>query len=111
MPTAIVSLALALAAAAAPAAPAARLAPVPAEEAASTHGPFAMGACETCHERHDAKDPGPARKASDELCFGCHDEFKGSAAVRIDAALHPADRAGCTRCHNPHNARKKKLLL
>jgi predicted CXXCH cytochrome family protein len=89
----------------------ARLAPLVGEEAASTHGPYAAGACETCHERHDAKSPGAVRKDPDELCFGCHEEFKGGAPVKTDTAFHPDAKVGCTGCHNPHNARKKKLLL
>src|SRR5512138_3143734 len=53
-----------------------RLAPIPKEEAVSTHGPYEMGACETCHQRHDPANPGPALKISNDLCFECHDEFK-----------------------------------
>lgn len=88
-----------------------RLAPVPRTEAASTHGPYEMGACETCHQRHDAGDPGAAPARSNDLCFGCHDEFRGTSAVRLESAVHPGANADCTACHNPHNSRKKKLRL
>ena len=88
-----------------------RLAPVPPLEAVSTHGPYEMGACETCHQRHDAQDPGSALKVSNDLCFECHDEFRGKAKVKLEAAVHPAVTASCTTCHNPHNSRKKKLRL
>ncbi len=88
-----------------------RLAPVPPAEAVSTHGPYEMGACETCHQRHDAKDPGSALKVTNDLCFECHDEFRGKAKVRLEAAVHPDVNASCTTCHNPHNSRKKKLRL
>ncbi len=88
-----------------------RLAPIPKEQAISTHGPYEMGACETCHQRHDAADPGPALKVSNDLCFECHDEFKGAAPVKMEKAVHPTVKAACTTCHNPHNARKKRLRL
>ena len=83
-----------------------RLAPIPVAEAKSTHGPFQSGNCETCHERHDAVDPGRAVKVSNDLCFDCHDEFKKQVRG------HPATaKSGCVACHSPHNSRKKKLLL
>lgn len=88
-----------------------RLAPVPKTEATSTHGPYEMGACGTCHERQDAGDPGPAPRASNDLCFECHDEFSGSARVKMESAFHPVAKANCTACHNPHNSRKKKLRI
>jgi predicted CXXCH cytochrome family protein len=106
-------LALGAAAGAASAAGAAesRLAPVPQAEAASTHGPYEMGACEACHQRHDAGNPGAAPARSNDLCFGCHDEFRGTSAVRLESTVHPGASADCTACHNPHNSRKKKLRL
>lgn len=88
-----------------------RLAPIPNAEAASTHGPYEMGACETCHQRHDAANPGPALKVTNDLCFECHDEFKGTAPVKMESAVHPTTKAACTTCHNPHNSRKKKLRM
>ncbi len=87
------------------------LAPIPRTQAASTHGPFEMGACETCHERRDRRNPGAALRASNDLCFECHEEFKGTAPVRMEKALHPPAQERCTACHNPHNSRKKKLRL
>jgi len=88
-----------------------RLAPIAASDAASTHGPYEMGACETCHQRHDPKNPGAAVKASNDLCYDCHDEFRGSAPVKMETSVHPKNVAACTICHNPHNSRKKKLRL
>lgn len=105
------SLCLALALAAPAGAADSRLAPIPKDQAVSSHGPYEMGACETCHARNDAKNPGPAAVTND-TCYGCHDEFKGKAAVKMERAIHPATAsATCTGCHSPHNARKKKLLL
>ena len=88
-----------------------RLAPIPNAEATSTHGPYEMGACETCHQRHDAANPGPALKVTNDLCFECHDEFKGTSPVKMESAVHPTTKAACTTCHNPHNSRKKKLRM
>ncbi len=88
-----------------------RLAPIPREQAASTHGPFEMGACETCHQRADPRNPGPA-STSNDTCFECHDEFRGGARVKMEKAVHPPTTATlCVGCHSPHNARNRKLLL
>jgi predicted CXXCH cytochrome family protein len=87
-----------------------RLAPIPKDQATVVHGPYEQGACDTCHERADAKDPGPAT-ASNETCLGCHDEFAGKAPVKIGKGRsHPAGKGTCTGCHNPHNSKKRKLL-
>ena len=88
-----------------------KLAPIPEDQAKSTHGPFQSGNCETCHQRHDALDPGPAVKVSNDLCYDCHDEFRGKTRVRMDRAVHPKNVDACTKCHNPHNARKAKLRM
>lgn len=88
-----------------------RLAPVPRTEAASTHGPFEMGACDTCHERSDPANPGAALGATADLCFECHDEFRSGKPVRMERALHPSVKGSCTACHNPHNSRQKKLRI
>ncbi len=88
-----------------------RLAPIPKAEAISSHGPYEMGACEMCHQRHDADNPGAAVKVSNDLCYDCHDEFKGSASIRTESTVHPKDGPPCTGCHNPHNSKKKKLRL
>lgn len=88
-----------------------RLAPLPRDQAVSSHGPFEMGACDTCHARNDPGNPGPA-SAGNEACFGCHDEFKGGAPVKMDKTLHPrSSGTSCVACHSPHNSRSRKLLL
>jgi predicted CXXCH cytochrome family protein len=83
---------------------------VPGDQATSTHGPYEAGACDTCHERNDPKDPGKALKVTNELCFDCHDDFKGNAAVKLQKARHPGGSTACIKCHNPHNSKKRKLL-
>jgi predicted CXXCH cytochrome family protein len=90
------------------------LAPLPPGVAAlSTHGPYEMGACETCHVRRNPRSPGPAKNSRD-VCVECHEDFRGNAPVRMDKTLHPSPPspgANCTTCHNPHNSTKKKLQL
>ena len=82
------------------------LAPLPAGQWISTHGPYEMGACNACHDPSDpAAPPGRLRKASNALCFDCHDEFQKPMKG------HPAPDDPCVSCHSPHNAKKKKLLL
>lgn len=80
------------------------LAPIPQDQAVSTHGPFEMGECATCHVGA-APRPGKLLKAASDLCFDCHEDFKGTVAN------HPKVKGSCTLCHSPHNSRKKKLLL
>ncbi|HET6922917.1 MAG TPA: cytochrome c3 family protein [Anaeromyxobacteraceae bacterium] len=84
-----------------------RLAPVD-SQAASTHSPFEAGDCATCHQKPGGGGPGKLGKAVNEICFDCHDEFKGSLARKM---RHPPPKDDCTSCHNPHNSRKRKLLL
>ncbi len=84
-----------------------RLAPLR-SGAASTHGPYESGDCALCHDRRAGRPPGKVTRPVNEICFDCHDEFQGSAPAKMG---HPAPRDACTRCHNPHNSRKKKLLL
>ncbi len=88
-----------------------RLAAIPNDQAVSTHGPYEAGACDTCHERSNPKNPGRALKVTNELCFDCHDDFKKSSAVKLEKMKHPGGSAQCTNCHNPHNSRKRKLLM
>lgn len=107
---ALISAASLLAAAAASAADS-RFAAVPSDQAVSTHGPYEAGACDTCHERANAKNPGKALKVTNDLCFDCHDDFKNSTAVKLERSKHPNTSTACTKCHNPHNSKKRKLLM
>jgi predicted CXXCH cytochrome family protein len=79
------------------------LAPIPQDQAVSTHGPFEMGECNICHQG-TAQKPGKILKAANDLCFDCHEEFKGTVKN------HPSAKTKCTQCHSPHNSRKRKLL-
>ncbi len=97
------------------------LAPVDGE-VASTHGPYEARECGVCHEGAPVPDSGACRVCHEgrgggpglvvryvnQICFDCHDDFSGPAARRMK---HPKPEDACTRCHNPHNSWKKKLLL
>lgn len=87
-----------------------RLAPIPRDQAVVVHGPYEQGACDACHARADQKDPGPAT-VTKETCLACHDEFGGKAPVRIGKGKNHPVKGECTGCHNPHNSKKRKLLL
>ena len=87
-------------------APSSRLAPV-GGAVASTHGPFEAGDCAVCHGR--GRKGGAVRKPVNDLCFDCHDEFKGIVQTR--KMKHAVPREECTRCHNPHNSARRSLLL
>lgn len=80
------------------------LAPIPQDQAVSTHGPFEMGDCATCHVGA-APRPGRLLKPASDLCLDCHEDFAAQVAK------HPRVKGNCTMCHSPHNSRKKKLLL
>ena len=90
-----------------PAAAAGPLAPLPRDQALSTHGPFEMGVCEACHKGKDKGNggqPGPVVKKTNELCFDCHDDYAKPMKG------HPSPADSCLVCHSPHNAKKRKLL-
>ena len=89
-----------------------RLAPLAPSDAVSTHGPFAMGACDVCHDAKDrSRRPGRVLKASNDLCYDCHDEFKKRVKNHPAPPALQASKGACISCHSPHNALKKKLLL
>ena len=73
----------------------------------SSHAPYEAGDCRICHQSGDAKQPGPPNKPAPALCLDCHEEFAG---VLKRPYIHAPASAGCTACHNPHNARRAKLL-
>ena len=78
------------------------------EKPVSSHAAFEDGDCSLCHKDKDPKAPGPITSPVNELCLGCHEDFK---QVMARKSIHAAARASCTSCHNPHNARQRKLLV
>lgn len=90
--------------------PISKTAPLPAGAGVAwSHSPYEAGDCSICHARNDRKDPGPiAAKSVNELCATCHDEVQAMQKAKV---LHPAAEDACTNCHNPHNAKRRKLLV
>lgn len=74
----------------------------------SVHAPFQDGDCSLCHERKDAKDPGPINKQINALCLDCHDDF---IKVLARKSAHEPARVNCVSCHSPHNSMYPKLLV
>jgi predicted CXXCH cytochrome family protein len=72
-----------------------------------SHSPYEAGDCSICHERNDAKNPGPLSKSVNETCFECHEEFQAIMARKFK---HVPAVETCTNCHNPHNSTERKLL-
>lgn len=104
---ALATAALAQSAQAAPA-PANPVAPLPANAApASSHAAFEAGDCKICHDNADPKNPGPVARKGMALCVDCHEEFKD---IMARPHVHFPAREDCTSCHNPHNAKNRKLL-
>jgi predicted CXXCH cytochrome family protein len=76
-------------------------------KAASSMAPFSANNCAICHVSSDPKNPGPVKKAGNQLCYSCHEEFQEIMSRRFK---HPPSVTACTNCHNAHNSLEKKLL-
>jgi len=86
-----------------------RVAPLPSsEKAVSYHAPFDAGDCSICHTTNDPQNPGPAKASANDLCLGCHDDFKETLGRKY---AHPPSQKNCLNCHNPHDSKQPKLLL
>lgn len=84
------------------------LAPLPADvKPGWSHGPYEAGDCSICHQKNDRRDPGPVSVKGNDLCFGCHEEFREIMGRKF---RHAAATDACVNCHNPHNSAERKLL-
>lgn len=72
------------------------------------HGPFAAGACITCHDPHGGNVPGMLRTTGKQMCLECHADM----SVRLKNAKfqHKAAEARCTDCHSPHTSEQRFIL-
>ncbi|NPA25037.1 MAG: hypothetical protein GXO34_04335, partial [Deltaproteobacteria bacterium] len=73
--------------------------------AANRHQPVGRGHCKTCHDPHNAPNPGLLPKSEVELCYGCHDAEQFTRAWR-----HQPLEKGCLTCHDPHGGEFPALL-
>lgn len=72
------------------------------------HGPFAVGACITCHDPHGGNVPGMLRITGTQMCLGCHQDMGArfaNAKFRHEAAV-----TRCTDCHSPHMSDQRYML-
>ena len=58
------------------------------------HGPFAAGACITCHDPHGGNVPGMLRITGPQMCLECHKDM--SARFTNARFRHKAAVTGCT---------------
>jgi predicted CXXCH cytochrome family protein len=72
------------------------------------HGPFAAGACITCHDPHGGNVPGMLRITGKEMCLECHQDMRARLAKA--RFRHEADSTGCLDCHSPHMSDQRYLL-
>jgi predicted CXXCH cytochrome family protein len=75
-------------------------------EIASTtfHPPYKQKQCGACH---DQTTMGKFVKPQPELCVQCHDDF----SEKFKNVHAPAASGFCNKCHNPHSADNKNLLI
>jgi predicted CXXCH cytochrome family protein len=86
-----------------------RVAPLPSGDGiVSYHAPYDAGDCSICHQNNDVKNPGPVKGSINDLCLGCHDDFRETLARKYS---HPPSQQSCLNCHNPHDSKQPKLLL
>lgn len=84
------------------------LAPVPKRQAKSTHAPYGMGMCKSCHKGGSKKRPGKLKGPIHKVCYKCHNEMQ--ATVTKTRFKHAPVQSGCSTCHNPHNSKYEHLL-
>jgi len=68
------------------------------------HPPYQQHKCVKCHDKNSM---GKTRQPMPQLCNQCHDDFNKKYAV-----VHgPVISGSCTKCHEPHKSKFKKLLV
>jgi predicted CXXCH cytochrome family protein len=72
------------------------------------HGPFAVGACITCHDPHGGNVPGMLRVTDPQMCLGCHADMR--ARFTNARFRHKAAVTRCTACHSPHMSDQRHIL-
>jgi predicted CXXCH cytochrome family protein len=72
------------------------------------HGPFAAGACVTCHDPHGGNVPGMLRMTGQQMCLECHKDM--SARFANARFRHKATATNCLDCHSPHRSEQRYLL-
>ena len=73
------------------------------------HGPFAAGACVTCHDPHGGNVPGMLRITGPQMCLECHRDMNPQ---RFTSAkfMHKPTETDCIACHSPHLSEQRFML-
>jgi predicted CXXCH cytochrome family protein len=87
------------------------------------HKPFSNGNCGACHDPHATSNRWVLIKASESVCFQCHDpdkqplknhihpyNVKPKNASKMDLQLSKSGKLECLTCHNPHSSYSEHLL-
>jgi predicted CXXCH cytochrome family protein len=76
----------------------------------NVHSPVAKKACTQCHEPANSPTPFKVKKASFELCRGCHNTMMNETFSKNAVHWPVLDKTGCQNCHEPHASPRGKLL-
>jgi predicted CXXCH cytochrome family protein len=72
------------------------------------HGPFAAGACITCHNPHGGNVPGMLRAPGKQMCLDCHKDM--SERLSNAGFRHKPAETDCLDCHSPHVSEQPHML-
>ena len=71
------------------------LSPVPKKAERSSHAPYSMGMCASCHKGKSKANPGPLKESVNKTCNRCHSELKKAISkARFKHAPFPSSTAG-----------------
>jgi len=68
------------------------------------HPPYQDRKCSTCH---NSDSMGKTRLPIPQLCNECHEDY----TKKHDIIHGPVSSGSCTKCHEPHKSKLKKLLV
>ncbi len=71
----------------------------------TVHEPVSEGDCSSCHEEHGDKNSLVLTDEVPQLCYNCHDEYKG------ETKHEPVAEGSCLDCHNVHRSDYDGLLV
>lgn len=73
------------------------------------HGPFAAGACITCHDPHGGTVPGMLRLKGPQMCLECHQDMNPPRFANARFTHKPVV-TDCIDCHSPHLSEQRYML-
>lgn len=72
------------------------------------HGPFAAGACTSCHDPHSSAHPSLLIEKGTDLCAECHSEL--TDLLEDSEFTHAPAKDDCLSCHNAHGSDNRMNL-